>query len=285
MKKRVAFGLGILLLAGVLTSCSSAKTAEKGVIKLGCVNWDDSISITNLAAVVLEDKMGYRVEVTMADVAPIFTSIASGNTDAYLDTWLPTTQKDYIDKYGDKMIDLGVLNDGASIGLAVPSYVPVDSIDELNAHKELFNGEIVGIDAGAGQMQITANVIKEYGLDFTLLTGSGPAMTASLQKAIEAEKNIIVTAWKPHWKFSRWDLKMLKDPKGEFGTEEQIHKMARLGFDKDMPEATEFLRHFKLTDQELSSLMHAVEEDGGDAKEAARKWAAEHKELVQSWLP
>lgn len=240
--------------------------------------------MTNLAAAVLEEKMGYDVELTMADVAPVFTSVASGNTDAFLDVWLPVTHESYIEKYGDDMVDLGISYENALLGLVVPSYVEIDSIEELNDNKELFDGEIIGIDAGAGLMAAAEKSIEEYGLDYKLLMGSGPTMTAALGKAIDANEPIVVTGWAPHWKFARWDLKVLEDPKGIFGEVENIHKYSRKGLEEDMPEVAEFLKKFKLNEAELGDLMGAVEEEGNEPLEAAKKWMNEHEELINSWI-
>jgi glycine betaine/proline transport system substrate-binding protein len=44
----------------------------------------------------------------------------------------------------------------------------------------------------------------------------GPAMVASLDKAIRDKEWIVVTGWKPHFKWSQNDLKYLKDPKGVY---------------------------------------------------------------------
>ena len=42
---------------------------------------------------------------------------------------------------------IGEVYDEARIGLVVPEYVTVNSIDELNAQKDRFGSKIIGIDA------------------------------------------------------------------------------------------------------------------------------------------
>jgi glycine betaine/proline transport system substrate-binding protein len=153
-----------------------------GTVKLGYVNWAEGIAMTNLAAAILEDKMGYQVETRMTDVAPLFASLANGGTDAFLDAWLPVTHKSYMEEYGDKLEDLGYNYENAKIGLVGPSYMSIDSIEQLNDAKDDFNGRIVGIDAGAGIMSATEAAIEAYALDYQLMPGSGPTMTAALKK-------------------------------------------------------------------------------------------------------
>ena len=287
MRKRMMLTLllvGVLLMSLVGCGANGNNSNGKGTVKLAYVNWSEGIAMTNLAAVILEDKMGYDVELTMADAAPVFTSIASGNTDAFLDVWLPVTHKSYLEKYGDDIVDLGVVFENALLGLVVPSYVEINSIEELNDNKDLLDGKIVGIDAGAGLMEAAEKAIAEYNLDYELLTGSGPTMTAALGKAINANEAIVVAGWAPHWKFARWDLKVLEDPKGIFGEVETIHKYSRKGLEEDMPEVTTFLKNFKLSDGELGDLMGAIEDSDKEPLEVARTWMNENEELINSWI-
>ncbi|MGI5892009.1 MAG: glycine betaine ABC transporter substrate-binding protein [Bacillota bacterium] len=290
MKKILVLVLAAAFCLALFAGCGATGEQDvggqsKGTVKLGYVNWAEGIAMTNLAAAVLEDKMGYDVELTMADVAPVFTSLASGNTDVFMDVWLPVTHKDYLDQYGDQLVDLGISYKNALIGLVVPSYVEIDSIEELNDNKDLFNGQIIGIDSGAGLMKATEKAIEQYGLDYTLVSGSGPTMTAALKKAIDANQPIVVTGWTPHWKFARWDLKVLEDPKKIFGDKENIHIMSRIGLEDDMPEVVEFLKNFKMTDSELGDLMGAIDDSDKEPLETAREWMNANADLINSWLP
>lgn len=299
MKKRK---LLTLILAGALclgffSGCaqnsndevSSGQSDQGGTsqtIKIGYVNWSEGIAMTNLAAAILEDKMGYKVDLTMTDVAPLYASLASGGTDAFLDAWLPITHKSYMDKYGDRLEDLGSNFEDAKIGLVVPSYVKINSIEELNDAEDDFDGTIVGIDSGAGIMSSTDDAIKEYGLNYDLMPGSGPTMTAALKKAIDTEKPIVVTGWQPHWMFARWDLKFLDDPKGVYGESESIHTITRSGFSNDMPEVSEFLKNFSMTNTELGDLMGAIADNSDkDVIDVARDWMNSHEDLVNGWIP
>lgn len=290
MKKIIATLLIAVFMVFALSGCSKKEEAsnlqsEKKTVKLAYVNWAEGIAMTNLAAAILEEKMGYTVERTMADVAPVFTSVASGNTDAFLDVWLPVTHEEYMKKYGEDLVDLGTVYENAMLGLVVPSYVDIDSIEQLNQNKELFGGEIVGIDAGAGLMEATQKAMEAYELDYHLLTGSGTTMTAALSKAIDVGNPIVVTGWAPHWKFARWDLKVLEDSKKIFGDVENIHIVTRKGLEEDLPEVVAFLKNFKLTDEELGDLMGVIEDDGGEPFEIAKAWMKDHDELIQSFLP
>lgn len=143
--------------------------------------------------------------------------------------------------------------------------------------------EIIGIDPGAGIMKATAAAIDQYGLaDWKLIEGSGAAMTAMLDKAVKAEKPIIITGWTPHWMFSKYDLKYLEDPKKVFGEAEEIHTVARKGLKEDHPVAYEFLDRFEWSSDEMGEIMTAIQE-GKDPADAAKEWADSHSDRVDTW--
>ncbi|HCF51239.1 MAG TPA: glycine/betaine ABC transporter, partial [Syntrophomonas sp.] len=109
-------------------------------------------------------------------------------------------------------------------------------------------------------------------------------MAAALKQAIDNQEWVVVTGWTPHWKFARWDLKFLEDPKEIYGEAETINTIVRQGLKADMPEVYAVCDRFKWDSQEIGSAM-AMAEEIGDDKEAARKWVQENQELVNRWLP
>ena len=58
------------------------------------------------------------------------------------------------------MLKTSVLFTDAKLGLVVPSYVTIDSITELNDHKDKFGSRIVGIEPGAGLMIHTERILS-----------------------------------------------------------------------------------------------------------------------------
>ena len=274
---------GAVLLTALLTVACGPKTDEKK-IDIAYVNWSEGIAMTNLAKVIFEEQ-GYRVNLLNADLAPVFASLSQKKADVFLDAWLPVTMADYITQYGDKLETLGTVYDNARIGLVVPEYVTINSIEEMNQVRARFKGEIVGIDAGAGIMKATDKAIPDYGLDYKLLTSSGPAMTASLKKAIDKKEWVVVTGWTPHWMFDRFDLKILADPKGIYGGAAKIQVLAWKGFSEKDPFAARLLSNMHLTDAQISSLMAALEEPGINETDAARKWLETNRDVVSNWLP
>lgn len=148
---------------------------------------------------------------------------------------------------------------------------------------EQLDYKITGIDAGAGVVQAAEQAVEDYGLDFTVQTSSGAAMTQALADAIENDQPIVVTGWSPHWKFAKYDLKYLDDPKQSFGGAEHINTVVRLGLKEDMPNAYGILDKFYWTPEDMETVMLQVNE-GKDVKEVARQWIDDNQDKVDEWI-
>lgn len=94
--------------------------------------WDSERASSGVIKEAMEMK-GFDVNVTPVDVAVVFESLANGDVDATVATWLPNTHKDFYEQYEDDFVDLGPNLDGAKIGLVVPDYIDIDSIEDLEA--------------------------------------------------------------------------------------------------------------------------------------------------------
>ncbi|GGA33480.1 MULTISPECIES: glycine betaine ABC transporter substrate-binding protein [Psychrobacillus] len=157
------------------------------------------------------------------------------------------------------------------------------STSEAGSVGESVNYKITGIDPGAGIMEATERAITDYELDkWDLVSGSGAAMTAALKKAYDAEKPIIITGWTPHWKFAKYDLKYLEDPKGSYGGEEEIHTIGRTGLQEDLPEAHQILSNFSWSEEDMGEIMIAIQE-GEKPEVAAQNWVDANADKIAVW--
>jgi len=256
---------------------------ETDEIRLGYVLWDSEIASTHVVAAIIEDELGHDVNLTAVDAGPMWTGMARGDFDAIVAAWLPSTHAAYLEQTQDDIVNLGPNLEGARIGWVVPEYVPVNSIEELNDYVDEFNGQITGIDPGAGLMAASEEAIETYDLDYNLLSGSDAAMTAALERAIDREEWIIVTGWTPHWKFAAHDLKYLEDPRGAFGDAEHIATIVTPDLEERHPDVFSFLDNFFWTPEEMGEVMIYIEE-GMEPFDAARQWISENPDRVNEWI-
>ena len=296
MKRRflTPFVAAVAALGLALTGCSqeAAKDdgggGDKGDIKLGYVTgWTDGQSISLL----LEDqlgKMGYNVETeTFNDAAVLYAGVANGDIDMYPSSWPEVTHKQYIDEYGDDLEDLGAYYDNAVLTIAVPKYMKdINSIEDLKGKGKDFGGEIIGIEPGAGLTKATKEMLPEYGLDgeYELVTSSTAAMLTELGNATEAEKDIVVTLWRPFWANNAFDVKDLKDPKNAMGDPEKMHFLGTEGFSDDFPEASELIKGIKLDDKTYGELEDLIvnEYEEGQEGDAVDQWVKDNPKAFDS---
>ncbi|WP_047982842.1 glycine betaine ABC transporter substrate-binding protein [Ornithinibacillus californiensis] len=99
-------------------------------IELVATPWDDMLFTGNVARIVLEQQ-GFDVTFTPLDPAVLFESISNGEADATLSPWVPTTHGHLYEEYEGEFVDLGPNFEGAKIGLAVPTYMEEDSLEDF----------------------------------------------------------------------------------------------------------------------------------------------------------
>lgn len=252
---------------------------DPGTITMGFLPaWTDGLS----TAYLLENQlgqMGYEVEMeTLTEAALLYAGLANGDVDMYPSAWPEVTHADYMNEYGDRIEDLGGYYDGAVLTIAVPEYVDIDSLEELADNADRFDGQIIGIEPGAGLTRVTGeDMIPAYGLEgsYELITSSTAAMLAELQSAINSEEDIVVTLWRPFWANSEFPLKDLEDPLGAMGDPETLHFLGSDGFAEQFPEAAEFIGQIQLSDEEYGALEDLVVNEYGEGNEA---------EAIEAWL-
>lgn len=257
-----------------------------GTIRLLYVEWDSCVAATDMVKGALE-QAGYKVQTTSVGAGAMFEGIAHDDADAMVCAWLPTTHAAYYARTRDQLDKVAAnMQGGATIGLVVPDYVTVDSIADLTRPDvaKKFGNRIIGIDPGAGEMEQTHKVIKAYGLPEKLIDGSDATMTAELASKIQQHQWVVVTGWNPHWMWSRWKLKYLKDPKGTYGAPQSIYTLVRKGLRQQDPRAYQILANYRRTIGDTDAIMDAGNKPGGSIEKAAQAWLKDHPEQVQKWL-
>ena len=270
-----------------LASTPLAVLANTKPIRIGWTAWADAEAVTNLAKLILEQRLAQKVELVMTDVALQYAGLQRGQIDLMLMAWLPGTHKGYWEQVKGEVEDLGPLYTGAKLGWAVPDEVPVSelrSIEDLKKPqvRDKLAGRIQGIDAGSGLMKLSEAALKTYGLDYRLQTASDAAMVSALDRAIQRKQWIVVTTWSPHWMFSQYKLRYLEDPKQALGGSESIHALARKGFSADFPKAAAFVRNMKMPLPDLEAMMLKARSSSPAAEASA--YIASHGDTVNRWL-
>lgn len=265
---------------------SAPAMAGNDTVRIGLNNWAENIAVSNMWKVLLEQR-GYDVELTTADKSAIYSGIASDSIDIGLEVWMPKTDKEYYERFEDDIDLQDPWYEGTGLGLVVPEYVDIDSIEDLKENASNFEqkGEpaIVGIDPGSALMGLTEDAIEEYDLDIELISSSETGMMSALERAYQQEEPVLVTLWNPHWAFAEYDLKYLEDPENVYGEGESIHWMSQPGFADENPDVATWMNNWEMNDDQVGGLMATIREVD-DPEKGASEWIENNEELVDSWF-
>nr|WP_183996125.1 glycine betaine ABC transporter substrate-binding protein [Rhizobium wenxiniae] len=265
------------------TMAQDAKT-----VKLGFAPWSDAEFVTKLAAKLMTDKLGQKVELVQTDVAPLYQGVSRGDIDAMMMAWLPATHADYYDKVKNRVETLGTVYDGAKLGWVVPTYIPeseIASIEDLKKPEvqEKLSGTVQGIDPGAGLTRLSQQAVKDYALDdYKLQISSEAGMLTTVDRAMRGEKWFVATSWSPHWMFGKYKLRYIDDPKKSLGEAEHVDILASKDFKTENPKAAEFLSRMKVPLDDLEAAMFNAQETSYD--EAVAKYIEDHPDQIKAWV-
>lgn len=256
----VAFGL----------ASTPAMSEEAKTIKMGVMQWETMVMTSSVTANMLK-RHGFEVEsVEFQEWGVAFAALGKGDVDILVAN-PDYVVADYWERNARKLEKLSVVSYGYNAGLIVPSYVTINSIDQLNENKDKFGGRIIGVEPGSGMMRQSENVVREYGLDYEIVEGSGPTAVAALKSAMDRGEWIVSMYWTPSWVFQAFDIKFLKDPKGVQEPTETYVWIARKGFSLEHPKAREVIASVFVPEPALTQMTGWVK-DGASIEEAVTRW-------------
>ena len=257
----------------------------KPLVRIGYVKeWPTSQVITALMSEAMDNNLNVDITakpVSQNTLSDLWQMLVTNRTDTTPSIWLPNTHAAFVTDAGDKIVDLGAWLTGAKLGLVVPDYMEINSIDELT--KENSGGIIYSIDPSSKLNHMTKRALELYGLKgFRIISKSDKYMVRRLEEALKKKENIVVTAWKPHWIFGEWKIKMLEDPLVVYGKPEDIHIFVTTEFYDNFPDICAFLARIKLDLKEFSNLMASARRLNSPAG-AANKWLIANKNKILEW--
>ena len=275
----------LIVFLAILTSGCGGSGASGRTIDIADIGWTENTAIAQLTKVLLEEQLGYEeVIVHTSDLDSVYGDVAEGDLDAFQDVWLPN-QRALLASVEDSVEQLSFSYEGETEqGIAVPTYMDVTSLDQLN---ESDVDLILGIEPGSVVMGVIYDeVMPAYDLPQKLVEGPTQGMLAEVEKRYRGREEFALVAWSPHWMNQRFDLRYLEDPEDAFG---ELNDPARItaivneDLPQDDPVATAFMDALILDEDQLNDLENAINE-AGNPQEGARRWAEDNPEVWQPWV-
>jgi glycine betaine/proline transport system substrate-binding protein len=276
----------LALVLGSLSLMGCGGSGQNRALVLANIGWDENVAVSYLTKVVLEEDLGYeRVAINTSDkLGATYSGVASGELDAFQDVWLPNQEALLDGVAGDvEHLDPWYLGETKQ-GMAVPAYMDVRSIDQLDGtDAEL----IYGIEDSSVIMQkVGVRVIPAYGLKQQLVTAPTAGMLAEVEHLYATREDFAFIAWSPHWMNQRYDIRYLKDPKDALGPTNDPAECSTIVSEdlrEDDPVAYAFMDALELTEGQIEGLETAINEEGNPLA-GARRWVSENREVVRPWI-
>ena len=290
-----ALVVAILVLAGCGGGGASSSSSG-GTLTLGDIGWTESVAVSNLTKVVLEEDLDYQeVELKTLDVGLLFEGVAGGDLDAFQDVWLPNHKKLLAEVENDVEYLDPWYQGQTTFGLAVPEYMKgVTSIADLNQSGAT---EIIGIEPGAViSEQVPKHVIPEYNLKLEYKPSSTAAMLAEVERLYKEKQPFVFPPWCPSTHCEQYahqdpkiDYRYLKDPKDAEGniyygpasdTSASISTIVNEDLSDDDPVAYAFIKNLRLDQEELLALEQEIDKAETPAA-GVKAWLKDNRDVVQ----
>lgn len=333
--RRMPFVVLLLTMALLLAACgnqtpaappavSDAPPSEAGAgappetpgmtITLAENPWTGSSVNVYVAKILLEEQLGYTVELVTVDENIQWSALASGDLSATLEIW-PSGHAENVQQYiveQQLVEDLGQLGVIGKIGWYLPTYM-VEQYPALATYEGFRDPELAALfstaeTGAAGQflggdpswVQYDEEIIANLGLNLQVVqSGSEQAVMAALDAAYSRNAPLLFYFWTPHSVHAKYDLTEVELPPytdacyAQVDTggvacdypEDLLFKAAWAGLQAQAPGAHAFLSNMRYSNEDQISMIAAVELEGLEPEDAARAWVEAHETTWRTWLP
>jgi glycine betaine/proline transport system substrate-binding protein len=296
------------------TVTGTALPGEGVTISIAVNPWTGSAVNANVAKVLLEQQLGYTVELVEIDEFAQFPALSTGELDATLEVWPSGHAEDYatyIDGDGS-VVDGGELGVVGNIGWFVPTYV-VDANPEvatwegLNDAASLFATAETGdkgqmLDGDPSFVSYDAEIVENLGLNYeVVVAGSEAALLSELEQAYANEEPILLYWYTPHWANQQYDMTEVELPavtdecldaalnnEGDGYAcdyaEDVLYKAFTAGLQEKAPAAFGFLSAMSYENSAQEAVAFAIDVDGEDPAAAAQAWVDANQSVWQPWV-
>ena len=305
-RRRAGRLLALVLVAAALAGCASATGRGGMTIEAAQFPW----SAAKLTNAILAEVVATRPELGVARITTIQVGPATawagaqrGDVDLLTEVAMPN-QEELAAKAAERIDLVAETYGGAAQGWFVPTYATepgqplagLHSISQLNDYAAALGGRLVDGDPSFLTTEQNAKRLAGFGLTLEQVTSSEAAQLAELRRAVERHEPILVYLYHPHWVFEEFDLTQLEEPNPPqpdcFTTGNGACAMPAYAawtatskeLQRDAPRFHAMLGRFRLPLADVEAMLKAVDVDNEDVEEVARRWVADHPDLVREWV-
>lgn len=317
MRRRTTSAVAGVFALALLTGCGAADMTKQAspyanakgarTVNLAVQSWVGSLANVAVAQHLLENELGYRVDIVQVDEVPAWDALSQGRVDAILEDWgHPEQERLYVEE--KKTIarggDLGVTG---HIGWFIPTYFAEQHPDlkswkDLNKYADRFRTAESGgkgqlMDGSPAYLTHDKALVKNLELDFKVVFAGSEAALLTQIKQFAKEKKPFLTYWNtPHWLFQKVPMTEVMLPPYEEGCDADpaevacayptapLQKYLNADFARDGGEAADFLKKFEWSTEDQNEVALMIADQKLTPQEAAEKWVDGHESTWKKWL-
>jgi glycine betaine/proline transport system substrate-binding protein len=287
-----AMKLMLAALTALALAPGPSRADEPGTVIMGQIGLSFYAVTAGVVREVLE-RLGHRVEARTGSHAQIFPQLGAGEVDLLVAAWLPHGHAVYWEQYGSQSDALAVLYQGARFDWMVPTYVPASEVASVaDLAKPEVRARMVRIIQGTGRdsgnMMLSAEVMKAYGLDqagYELVPGNLAQFHGAYDRGIADQAWFVMPLWRPHYINRAGTMRALEEPRGLLGAASNGTLVAGRAWVQRAPARTvAVLRRLHLGLDAVAEMDYAVNVDQLDPRAAARQWMERNPDTVSRWF-
>ena len=269
-----------------MISLSCTKGAKIDSIKIAYSNSSYDISIANLVKTIVSAQSKLKVELVGIPEDQIAESLADGRADISLSMWFPNTSIAQYDAFKDSLEFLSDYYNELKTGLAVPTYMGISNIEQLNTY-ETENERIIAVfDTSSVLTKSIYDCVEKYSLsDYSIKVFQFESeLLTYVNEKVQKKEAIVFASYQPNWVFASMKVKMLNDHLEVFGKPERASIYARKGFSRDLKQISSFLKQIKLNTNDINEMMRDNEKNDADPQLIAQQWVRDNVDRINLWI-
>ncbi len=295
--------------SGTGATAGATGSGAKVPVNIAVNPWVGYTASAAVVAHILEEKLGYTVNLKDLKEDVSWQGFESGEVDVILEDWgHPELEALYVT---DKKVamDAGENGNVGIIGWYVPKFFADAHPEILQDVKNLNNfaaefktsesgdkGQFLGTDPS--YVQYDEALVKNLGLNFEVkFTGSETATVQAIQQAVTQQKPLLFYWWDPHWLNSQVELTRVPLPAYTEGCdadknaitcdypETPLRKFMRTEFNTTGGDAATLIKNWTWTNADQNLVADMITNQDMTPEDAAKKWVDEHESTWQAWLP
>jgi glycine betaine/proline transport system substrate-binding protein len=284
------------LLALTLSTPLLAQAVEPAAcerVRLADVGWTDLITTNAVTRVVL-NQLGYRTQVKRLSVPETFKALQDNEIDVFLDTWMPSSEKDIRPYLDDGSVELLAVNlEGAKYTLAVNQAAyeaGLKDFRDIARFKPQLGSKIYGIEPGNSGNQLIQQMIDKNAFDlggFALVESSEAEMILHVKRADHLNKWAVFLGWEPHPMNNQLRMRYLSGGDDYFGPNlggATVYTTVRRGYATQCPNLGRLLKNLRFSLQMENDLMEAILNQNTTPRREAKAWLKANPQVHRQWL-